>query len=251
MLAQHFARLKRPIRYAMDPAHAQAIRNYLAIASRAEGVPQRFRELTGNLMGRMPPLAIQAHTALTENHDPGSLLALLDQLHDSGVDFGPATAHPPSAGNALLAILGALHHNIAGYGDHQAGAHPAVLRGYGDEAQQAYKERLVGEQLPYNGLLHLLYPLGNAIDAHLGHAAAQPYFTIQTGLTPGMRRTSNHIPMNLVHLLDATGQLAGQGTDSVHTLAGGVHRHVQNFIAQSLHPALWHYGEHGVLPGGS
>lgn len=54
MLAAHYARIRQgqPIRYAlgqMDPAHLQAIQNYLRINNRAAGLPQLHQQAQGVL----------------------------------------------------------------------------------------------------------------------------------------------------------------------------------------------------------
>ena len=61
MLAQHLRRLQRPIRYAaLDPAHAQAIYNFLKLQSRVYGIPEMMGSPENQrLLGNAHPLGMQ------------------------------------------------------------------------------------------------------------------------------------------------------------------------------------------------
>lgn len=110
MLASHLYKLTRSptsrsvgrVRYAMDPAHLQAIRNYLLMGTRAHGIPAAHAEAVPGLlpMYRQFPRAGGALADLFQHGHPEALMAYLGMAEDSG------TTHP------LLDALAALHGHI-------------------------------------------------------------------------------------------------------------------------------------------
>lgn len=251
MLAHHLKRLATPVRYAMDPAHEQAIRNYLAIASRAMQVPTLLqnRQFT-HMMGDDARLGGELGSTMLEQHDPASLAALIDLMSDRGIT--PYSRHS-NTGSLVLPLLQQLHQNIAGHGQGQAGAHPAVLRGYGDEGlgNLQLADR-TGREVQH--LVPAMYSL-------LNNRYAQRH------LSPQLEATRPHImdlayggtrhPLSVVGLHDTLGGLheaasanmddelfeSRQLPQNARVLQGSM----RNLLG-TLHPALWHFGEHGTLP---
>ena len=122
MLAQRFSRLREsPIRYAaaaMDPAHLQAIENYLRINTRAQGVPQYHQQAQnalGPLYQQHPHIAPHFGGVMLGQQD--ALMEYLDLLNEHGDMRGQPYEEqsPYSTPNpqALVNILAALHRNAS------------------------------------------------------------------------------------------------------------------------------------------
>lgn len=251
MLAHHLKRLAKPVRYAMDPAHEQAIRNYLAIASRAQELPRVLPQglatpQAARLLGSQQPHAQEAARTMFSENDPTSLMALVDLLHEQGMRGDP---HSSDSLTRTLYHLQQLHHNIAGYGQGQAGAHPAVLRGYGDEAlnnrdvrrRVSYIARDPMSAGGYTPLEHVM-----RLNTLLGQQQNPRHFTVSSHLNDLMHA---HDPRAAIKLHDI-------GNDILHddSLPSRVGNHGAGVAAgmgellKQLHPSLWHFGEHGTLP---
>lgn len=91
MLAAHLHKLtrSRPVRYALDPAHLQAIQNYLKMQTRARDIP--FLHTAAANVGALPlnalqdhPTALAAFNELLRTGHPGDLMAHLDMMNDAG-----------------------------------------------------------------------------------------------------------------------------------------------------------------------
>lgn len=100
MLAAHLSRLNtRPVRYALDtrdPAMMDAVRNYLNVNLRAEGLPATLRsepELLG--LHRQHPILGQAFHSLMQSGHPADLMAYLDLYDQHGGPYDPADAQDP------------------------------------------------------------------------------------------------------------------------------------------------------------
>ena len=143
MLAAHLHRLTRrtPVRYAMDPAHLQAIQNYLMLATRGHGVP-RMHAGSMDQLGPVYQAAPHAHGAmqsLLESGHPGDLMAYLDAISETG--FQP----DPMRGDAhrLLDTLRGLHGHIDRPDDNRPGRanrmRDRIIPGFQDVEYQDYE----------------------------------------------------------------------------------------------------------------
>lgn len=260
MLAHHLKRLDTSVRYALDPAHEQAIRNYLAIASRAQNVSaMHAAPNTQRILGDAAPLGNELHQTMMQQHDPASLAGLIDLLSDQGAVPWTGTGTTPNH-SLLLRTLLHMNRMISGYGGRDennkllgAGAHPAVLRGYGDEGlgNLQLADR-TGREVQH--LVPAMYSL-------LNNRYAQRH------LSPQLEATRPHImdlayggtrhPLSVVGLHDTLGGLheaasanmddelfeSRQLPQNARVLQGSM----RNLLG-TLHPALWHFGEHGTLP---
>jgi hypothetical protein len=126
MLADAIVRLQRgkpDRRYAMDPAHHQAIQNYLRLMTRGYGMPQTLRQLSPQINQRLGevdgPLFHRLMGAMFQGDDsaPG---ATLDLMHDRDIAVPHHTesmTHGEGDGDELsdfLHLLTTAHHHLTG-----------------------------------------------------------------------------------------------------------------------------------------
>jgi hypothetical protein len=133
MLAEAMVRLQRPgkpQRYAMDPAHRQAIENYLALMTRGYGMPQAHRQATPVIDQRLgevdAPLFHRLMAGLFQGDEsvPGATLDLLRDrdiepgtVHDIGNRMEYPQGHqmtPDDHFGDLLTRLVQAHHHLTG-----------------------------------------------------------------------------------------------------------------------------------------
>jgi hypothetical protein len=131
MLAQRFSRLhESPIRYAaMDPAHLQAIENYLRINTRAHGLPQLHQQAQGVLgpIYQQHPIISPHFGGILQGHGD-ALMKYLDLMQDRANMGDPQKTdlpglNDPQGQHPLSFLLGHLHNLNANIGSGQA---PAV-----------------------------------------------------------------------------------------------------------------------------
>jgi hypothetical protein len=145
MLAQRFNRINNPIRYALDPAHAQAVYNFLKMQSRVYGIPemmgsQENRQLLGNAHPLGMELAQQLH-----HGDNEAAMVLPDLMEEHGA-FPIAQVHPSIQGGNLLHVLQNMHGGTGGgnllfqllHGMRNRLSDPGQVRGYGDHGHEQY-----------------------------------------------------------------------------------------------------------------
>ena len=133
MLAQRFSRLREsPVRYAaLDPAHAQAIYNFLRMQSRVYGIPEMMgTQQTRQMLGSAHPLGMQMAQQI-HHGDNEAAMVLPDLLEDHGMT-------PPGGpqGSLLLHLLQGMRTRMGDYGQ---------LRGYGQAGHVAYGQRALPE----------------------------------------------------------------------------------------------------------
>ena len=249
MLATRFARMREtPVRYTLDPAHEQAIRNYLQIASRAMNVRPLAHAATPAMQQHLQGMYPEAQDVITDlthrhrNNGLGMLLDLMTQEHGVGeVAPGHESATPITS---LMYALRQLHNNTQGQPG--GGAHPAVLRGYGSDAlnnYDVYERTRRAVNPPGAGQLHLGRLLG-----HLAQYAPKQY---REGLRSGrdyMASTGANSVLAVPDLHDITGSIAHELQSNLHGLGGtALTAHNQlGGLLQGLDPVLWHFGEHGT-----
>ena len=168
MLAQRFHRMMNPIRYAaLDPAHAQAIYNFLRMQSRVYGIPEMMgTQQTQQMLGSAHPLGVQMAQQI-HHGDNEAAMVLPDMLEDHGmVPLGQP------GGSLLLQLLQGMRTRM---GDH------GQIHGYGQAGHEAYANNPVGGQnlgamagfmgnLTHHG--HAVRVLRDAL--HGGDATAMP-----------------------------------------------------------------------------
>ena len=127
---QRFGRKAKPVRYAaLDPAHEAAIRNYLALATRAHGIPQLHRAATPVLNQQLGPKADLFHQmiqGLLGEHDPAAL-GIAQDLHEEQTGYPrigpehtiPYFENPPPVNDGiaeahLRLLMAHLHHTLSG-----------------------------------------------------------------------------------------------------------------------------------------
>lgn len=131
MLARYLRTSQQPIRYAMDPAHAAAIRNYLALTTRAYDVPGLYQQARPHLPGgREGELLHHLFSAMIGEHDPDALALFLDAHQDMTGQPTPQTAARPLVSMQphldLLSFVAGLHRAASGTGSPTS--HPTIFR---------------------------------------------------------------------------------------------------------------------------
>jgi hypothetical protein len=156
MLARYLK--TRPTRYAMDPNHAAAMRNFLALQSRAYDLTHLAHQAAPHL--QHPLLQQLLHAVLGED-DHQALGPLLDVAQDEA-GLHPLPEYHHAAGepqNALIDHLDLLHHALSG----RSGVYPLGR---------------IHRQYAPSALRHLLHPItlgdGGAVPDLL-HAVRQAF----------------------------------------------------------------------------
>lgn len=117
-LAETMVRLSRgkpDRRYAMDPAHVEAIRNYLSLMSRGYNVPRIGRAAQprlGAVLGDKLPLFNELLRGVTQDADPAALAGALDvHAETTGQDIPPDGYYVGNEPHQdLIALLAGMHH---------------------------------------------------------------------------------------------------------------------------------------------
>lgn len=252
MLAAHLKRVGFVKKYARDPAVDQAIRNYLAIALRARGVPGMLRGPGFHQgLGSDAPLGQEMASSLLGSHDPGDLAALIDLLQEHG-------AEGFSGLGLVLQPLRQILRAVTQPGEAGPEPHPAVVRGYGGEGLGALSG-LIGRQLrrpPGAGsrpsLATLLDDYRDETTRYLHPSRSRPLANLIEQLHAGD-------PMAAVDLHDAAEYHSGSELPTnTARMASHAYNHVgsashvadamHTLLRHTIHPALWQYGETGQLP---
>lgn len=211
MLARYLRSQDRPVRYALntrDPALMEAIRNYLGINLRAEGLPATLRrEPELRELHRQHPVLDQAFHSLMQYGHPADLMAYLDLFDQHGGPFNPGDQQDPFSRH-LRNFATAIHSQdrqpdlLAQY-NQQAVDNPALraaLRQHGTvrfpghlwNAQRIFydlpPEHPLHRQLEHV-LTHLYHPEGPLVSAltrghDIGHALTTRQLDL-SGNTPG------------------------------------------------------------------
>jgi len=134
MLARYLRTTDR-VRYAaLDPAHEAAIRNYLALTTRAYDVPGLYQQARPHLpQGRDGELLHRLMQTMLAEHDPHALATFLDAHQDmtgepsNPIDFGAIMHEPEHSREMLPRTLAALH-AVLGGSHHLLGVPNAVQR---------------------------------------------------------------------------------------------------------------------------
>lgn len=221
MLAAHLQRLSRPVRYAaMDPAHAAAIRNYLALTTRGYDVPRLYQQARPHLPGgREGELLHHLFSAMIGEHDPDALAQFLDAHQDF---TGEPMAQPGDAGHLghpgrrLLQTLAAIQHTV---GDHPGFAFPGRRR---PNYMHAFSPGRLADPSIHNAVRQEYHNAGYGVPLAESVASLQHYLDHGIGgqyhVMPAMperaaalgdiRRGPGSLstgdPMSLVRLLDLT-----------------------------------------------
>jgi hypothetical protein len=113
---------QQPVRYAVDPLHAQAMRNFLHLHEVIGGLPQMFLDVQPSLAGH--PLQddiLHGYSHTMHSGDPTDLAMLLDRMEESG-QFG-GQEHTAGGGlnhglrNILYQMQAMQGHDIGRYHD--------------------------------------------------------------------------------------------------------------------------------------
>jgi hypothetical protein len=248
MLAERFSRIHAaaPIRFAaLDPAHEQAIRNYLAIASRAQGL----RSIHQSALGQDLPQLLGSHTEhagnlldelmQTNHHEPLGILN--DLLHDH--DLTPGVG----GSGQLMRLIQQMHAHTLG----AEGVHPAVLRGYGDAAvRQPWVSANIRHVLGSTGgpLDHMQFLL-RSLTAGPHDLVSQSWKPIAQQLPELHNAVSPEVhASDMISMHDTVGGMLQQPEMANRShLLGALHRGTQGAL-QYIHPLLWRQGEHGEFP---
>lgn len=255
MLAAHLKRLARPVRYAMDPAHEQAIRNYVAIASRSQGLPALHQQATAQdlpgILGGHTEHAANLLGGVMRHGDPDLLGILHDLLADHGITPGTGGGTPQ-----LMGLLNQMRDNTIGTG----GPSPAVLRGYAADAlNHPRMQQLVSQWLGQNSVVPDAYgygpsrtPVRNYVqgikDLVFRGTPAKKQYTDPAWMAANsvLRHRSLPAAMDLnTHL--AEGNFPYADRQQRHEHVRPVLANITDLLSQA-HPQLWHYGAHGEFP---
>jgi hypothetical protein len=169
---------QQPVRYAVDPLHAQAMRNFLHLHEVIGGLPQMFLDVQPSLAGH--PLQddiLHGYSHTMHSGDPTDLAMLLDRMEESG-QFG-GQEHTAGGGlnhglrNILYQMQAMQGHDIGRYHD-AAFNHPRNARAiYRDTAPLRTPMR------------HVVGSVANRLRGGEHAAMAHDLLTQRTGATGG------------------------------------------------------------------
>jgi hypothetical protein len=231
MLARYLARAhQRPIRYALDPAHAQALRNFLLFQTRARNMPALAQGLGP---ATQHPLVAQLLHEVMGGQDHEAVGPLHDLLHDQGA---PTQGH----GGRFLQYLSNMHRIASGRDArvpqdvlqrHYGNLHTldSVFGGEQDSEAEAERKYNLGQAV--RGTVD---PIEGDVYDLLRHLTGTPHFdAVRRGRTEALGGT----PMALPGLYDALH--AASGHPAVTHMASGMRdalaHDMRNVFLPTLH----------------
>lgn len=240
MLARHLNRLTRPVRYAMDPAHEAAIRNYLALTTRAYDVPGIYQQARPHLpQGHEGALLHQLFSSLIGEHDPSALAAFLDAHQDiTGQPRREDTRQHDDPHEELMRLLAGMHEAVTDqyrYDGHPVVPQFATPRLYTPITADALRTGLGSILMGHpHSLNHALYSLLAVLTPPL-----------RGNLAPGAEDYGRHLanvrntynPLSLVHAQDAATNYRNQTSPEIDYL-GGPTPHMEASRAVSASQAI-------------
>jgi len=244
MLARYLRERERPVRYASpyhDPESLQALMNFLAISTRAGGLPNLHRgEMRAPGANRLAsmyqqnPASLQAINSLFQNHHPADLAAYLDMADEYGIPHMRGSSDPGYV--QFIQTLRDLYDEMT-HGGGEQGVNPHILRQYGGGLQNPVTLAAVqrGVHLPTGSMTpaQRVSELLRSLVQHRDRRASDTDLHNQS-----LRQYNN--PLSLVHLHDIADDVLHDDKlpASVGNWGAGVRADMSDLLHRVVQPTL-------------